>query len=134
MKSCDNFQICQHSSFKASNQQLNATNTSQHVCASRWNSSYNPLLYRAIYSVSHDMLNPVIRFSVCPSLPPESHPLRWRGLRQLSTSDSVLRPSLSDPLPCHLLCVIYRQLEVCGTLLGSFFSSCLSPLVSAVSL
>lgn len=33
-----------------------------------------------------------------------------------------LHPHHSEPLPCHLLCVIFRQLEVCGTLLGSFLS------------
>lgn len=46
----------------------------------------------------------------------------------------MLQPSFSETLPCHLLCVINRQLEVCGTLLGSFFSFCLSPLVFALSL
>lgn len=45
----------------------------------------------------------------------------------------MLWPSFSEPLSSHLLCVIYRQLEVCGTLLGSFFfSSYLSHLVFAI--
>lgn len=43
-------------------------------------------------------------------------------------------PASRSPSPCHLLCVIYRQLEVCGTLLGSFFSTCLSPLWSLLFL
>lgn len=46
----------------------------------------------------------------------------------------MLQPSFSEPLLCHYLCVNYRQLEICGILLGSFLILVLPLLVFAIFL